>query len=621
MKTLFKSLLLLTILAFSFAPALVRAQDDGDDQDVSFQTFYDQLSSQGNWIQTDDYGYVFQPNVGDDDWAPYTDGSWVDSPAGFTWVSDEPWGWATYHYGRWANINGLGWVWVPGYRWAPAWVSWRYGGDYCGWAPLPPETLYGAEYGDSGVDIGIGFHFGGDVDVSFGIGPECYNFIRVEDLGGRDYRRSMFHRDRNFEIINHTTNITNLNVHHGGRGHRFDDIAAGGPPLNEVNARSRQHIQTVNFTAAHQPGQGGLAGNSLAVFAPTVDPGSLHQARPSRVERTINHPTFNHGNSVTQPLEVTANLKPAPLTPAEIQAAHDAELHAPATGKIATSQTPITSTFSKPLSSLTPVTHNPSNGNGEHHSDHHTFNNTGGPGNNPETQTHTFAPPVENNGGAPAPSNPGNGGQGNGNDHRSFNSQNQNDGGAVHHDNQTQNNGGSQGNGDDHHFFNSQNQNDGGAVHHDNQTQNNGGGQGNGNDHRSFNSQNQNDGGAVHHDNQTQNNGGGQGNGNDHRSFNSQNQNDGGAVHHDNQTQNNGGGFKPEDKPAHTFAPQNQGGGGGGGGNPGGNHSSGGQGGENHASGGQGGGNKPADAGGKPSGDTGKHDSGKGDNKDKDKKP
>ena len=119
-------------------------------QGVSFQTFYDQLGDQGTWMQTDNYGYVFQPNITDPDWAPYTQGHWVNTDAGWTWVSNEPWGWATYHYGRWANIEGTGWVWVPGYRWAPAWVSWRYGGGYAGWAPLPPETLVDADYGDRG---------------------------------------------------------------------------------------------------------------------------------------------------------------------------------------------------------------------------------------------------------------------------------------------------------------------------------------------------------------------------------------------------------------------------------------------------------------------------------------
>ena len=36
----------------------------------------------------------------------------MDNPYGLTWVSNEPWGYAPYHYGRWANASNE-WVWVP----------------------------------------------------------------------------------------------------------------------------------------------------------------------------------------------------------------------------------------------------------------------------------------------------------------------------------------------------------------------------------------------------------------------------------------------------------------------------------------------------------------------------
>lgn len=35
----------------------------------------------------------------------------------------------------------LGWIWVRGEEWAPAWVDWRRGSDYVGWAPLPPDEV------------------------------------------------------------------------------------------------------------------------------------------------------------------------------------------------------------------------------------------------------------------------------------------------------------------------------------------------------------------------------------------------------------------------------------------------------------------------------------------------
>jgi hypothetical protein len=364
MKNLFKFLAILTVLAFSCTPILVRAQDvpppppddqgDQSDQGASFQTFYDQLGAQGNWVQTDDYGYVFQPSVTDPDWAPYTDGHWVYTDVGWMWVSDEPWGWATYHYGRWANIDGFGWVWVPGYRWAPAWVSWRYGGGYCGWAPLPPGTFIGAEYGGSGG--WSTFHFGGDVDVSFGIGAGYYNFMRVGDMGEPNYRGHFINRSNNFVIINNTTNITNINItRNGGATGNFRGVAVGGPSLATINAHSQQHISTVQLTATNQAGQSSLQGNALSVYAPKMNPASVHTARPATVAQTIAHPTFNRGTSITKPLAITASVKPVAPTTEAIQAAKTAQAHAPATARIATTKTTVKTPLSKPLTSLEPV--------------------------------------------------------------------------------------------------------------------------------------------------------------------------------------------------------------------------------------------------------------------------
>jgi hypothetical protein len=43
---------------------------------------------------------------------------------------------------RWVYDSYEGWLWVPDYEWAPAWVVWRGGGDYYGWAPMSPRYQY-----------------------------------------------------------------------------------------------------------------------------------------------------------------------------------------------------------------------------------------------------------------------------------------------------------------------------------------------------------------------------------------------------------------------------------------------------------------------------------------------
>ena len=97
----------------------------------SVDVFYDQLSTYGTWYDDPTYGWVFAP--GDASYLPYTNGRWTDTDYGFTWVSNDPFGWATDHYGRWVWANR--WVWRPDTTWGPAWVQWRQGDGYVGWAP------------------------------------------------------------------------------------------------------------------------------------------------------------------------------------------------------------------------------------------------------------------------------------------------------------------------------------------------------------------------------------------------------------------------------------------------------------------------------------------------------
>ncbi len=109
------------------------------------------LDENGTWNTDATYGAVWYPTRVADDWAPYRYGSWSWLPGwGWTWVDDAPWGYAPFHYGRWAFV-GSRWGWIPGgYTarpvWAPALVGWyggsgwsvsvRAGAPVFGWVPL-----------------------------------------------------------------------------------------------------------------------------------------------------------------------------------------------------------------------------------------------------------------------------------------------------------------------------------------------------------------------------------------------------------------------------------------------------------------------------------------------------
>jgi hypothetical protein len=280
-----KILIALAMLAFG-ASALQQARAD-----VSVDFFYDNLSG-GNWIDVEGYGYGWQPDlaVNDTNWRPYADGYWAYTDDGWTWVSYEDFGWATYHYGRWANLSDYGWVWFPGedLDWGPAWVSWRTGGDYVGWAPLPPRG--------PGV-VYEGRPIGPQVDIEYDIGPEYYNFCEVRYIGEPVLRSYIAPRVQNVTYINNTVNVTNITVQN-------NVVYNYGPNYEVLSAHSNRPIQRLsierqsatNLSAAAKSGAlTKVQGNKLIVAAPPRLAKAPPAARPPTVKTKVARPKINRG--------------------------------------------------------------------------------------------------------------------------------------------------------------------------------------------------------------------------------------------------------------------------------------------------------------------------------------
>ena len=138
-----KLLIIAALLVLGCATASAEMPGGG----VSFGAFYSSLDPYGEWISISDGIYAWRPVGEPSDWRPYSYGHWIWTDFGWYWSSDEPWAWAVYHYGRWYDDDYYGWVWIPGYDWAPAWVEWRYGPDCVGWAPLGPYAVFSTSFG------------------------------------------------------------------------------------------------------------------------------------------------------------------------------------------------------------------------------------------------------------------------------------------------------------------------------------------------------------------------------------------------------------------------------------------------------------------------------------------
>lgn len=279
-----KRFIALLLCVFGSLAASSRAEVE-----LSLDFYYDQLSPHGEWAEVEGYGQVWHPAGVDDDWAPYSDGYWTYTDAGWTWVSYEDWGGICYHYGRWTRVADYGWCWVPGYEWGPAWVSWRKSEEHVGWAPLPPEC-------DWEEDRGVGVW----VDVNYDIGPRYYNFCRIQDFGAPVIRHVLFPRIRNVDICFSTVNITNISYNRG-----YGCVYNGGFDYDYIRARCERPIPTLklvqNTTNIFINNNGGNVfvnaprGNALVVAAPRVATNYRQFTRKPAALRSFRRDTVTRG--------------------------------------------------------------------------------------------------------------------------------------------------------------------------------------------------------------------------------------------------------------------------------------------------------------------------------------
>ena len=230
-------------------PQAPAAPPPADPDDVSYQTFYDQLSPYGQWIQDPDYGYIWMPDVSPD-FKPYaTNGHWVYTDEGWAWDSDYPWGWAAFHYGRWFFRDGYGWMWVPGNDWSPAWVSWRNSDDYYGWAPMEP-----------GISVGVAYSSG------YNPPPHYWSFVPHQYVASPQINNYYVRETNNVTIINRTTVINNTTIINHYGNNRY----GAGPDPNEVGRYSGAPLRPMPIRESRAPG-GAAAGGGFNVYRPRVN--------------------------------------------------------------------------------------------------------------------------------------------------------------------------------------------------------------------------------------------------------------------------------------------------------------------------------------------------------------
>jgi hypothetical protein len=226
------------------------------------------LDTYGVWSEDPGYGRVWYPANVPPDWVPYRNGRWAFiEPWGWTWIEAEPWGYAPFHYGRWARIGPV-WAWVPG----PVVVR-----------PCYAPALV-AFVGGPGFGIGVG------VQAWFPLGP-------------REPFTPWYHYGPNYgrEVnIVHVTNITN--IHYVNREVAVTAVSGevfrGGQPV----ARGIVHVAPEQISRAQVIPHPEVNPSSRAVFgARAVAPPPVPAARFGATRPT---PTYTREPAAASPRSV-----------------------------------------------------------------------------------------------------------------------------------------------------------------------------------------------------------------------------------------------------------------------------------------------------------------------------
>ena len=273
MKTLQKLLLVIIVVGFTSCYSQrtqVNAHNNGQ---ISFQTFYNELAPYGQWVEDYDYGYLWIPHV-NRNFQPYaSDGYWTMTNYGNTWVSDFSWGWAPFHYGRWIRDDFLGWAWIPGYEWAPAWVSWRSGGGQYGWAPMGPRM---------------------SVNVNVNIPWSHWTFLPQRYMYGPNMHRYYNRGNRNY--YNQTTIINNTNIYNNYTYY-------SGPSVQDVERSTGRRVSVRNVNNSSRSGRTSVSDRSVSMYRPEVARNSGRNERPASASNrsSVNRGTSSSGRTSTTP--------------------------------------------------------------------------------------------------------------------------------------------------------------------------------------------------------------------------------------------------------------------------------------------------------------------------------
>ncbi len=264
-RNLFYQLLVILIFVSVGCVSSQQIPDDGDaamvdsidntenllDSNLAYKKQFDSLSKEGDWLEvkksdflrdlSEETGedlwesypfgteiiYIWRPFCGDQYWNPYTNGRWVFTWYGWSWISNYNWGWGPYNYGRWYFSNYYGWIWIPGRSWSSNWVSWRCQGNYIGWYPTCP-VVYWTDY--SHVR---------HTNRKFSFKPKNWQFVTKANFTKKIDKTTLISAGNNSDILKNAVKIKTSEY----ADPSMPRIKYTGPDVNDISKETREKIQ------------------------------------------------------------------------------------------------------------------------------------------------------------------------------------------------------------------------------------------------------------------------------------------------------------------------------------------------------------------------------------------
>lgn len=265
-------------------------ETDEDLLNVDYKEFYDELSPHGEWIEvkSDDIGvnlkrgsatgesrksvsfkeifgvknayaddvsfgafFVWKPapnlavgiTAGEPPvYQPYTNGQWIYTSNGWYFRAASQHEEITHHYGRWVYTPSMGWLWVPGRVWAPAWVDWREQDEYVAWAPVPPSV-----YIVNNVIIAPPVYEERYVIVErrYFIEPEVYRYSYKIHKHKHKVKITEWHRPEGIIVVNNTVinRGPDVTIIQNVTGRTYEPVI-----INHVNSRGKINYSEREYT-------------------------------------------------------------------------------------------------------------------------------------------------------------------------------------------------------------------------------------------------------------------------------------------------------------------------------------------------------------------------------------